>query len=119
MANEEALKANPQITPLLRVVAYHAASVSPELNGLGLSESIKGLLQRSKMKMEQIDAFEVVETFAALYLAVERELHMRKLRSNKDGGSIAMGHPISATGAIVAIHLAHNLKYTMHILASH
>jgi len=78
--------------------------------GIGPVEAIKIALQRADLALEQIDLFEVNEAFAAQYLAVEKELGLDRERVNVNGGAIAFGHPLGASGARITLTLALELK---------
>ena len=77
--------------------------------GIGPASAIRAALERARLTLDQIDLIEVNEAFAAQYLAVERELGLNRERVNVNGGAIALGHPLGATGARITITLMHEL----------
>jgi acetyl-CoA C-acetyltransferase len=96
--------------PLAKVVAGLSIGVSPEVMGIGPVSAIRGVLERCNLKLEQIDRFEINEAFAAQIMACERELDLDHGKVNVNGGAIAIGHPLAATGVRLAITLARELK---------
>jgi acetyl-CoA C-acetyltransferase len=78
--------------------------------GIGPVPAIRALLESSGLRLEQIDRFEINEAFAAQILACERELGLDHQRINVNGGAIAIGHPLGATGIRLAVTLARELK---------
>jgi acetyl-CoA C-acetyltransferase len=96
--------------PLARVVAGAAIGVPPEIMGIGPVAAIRAVLEASGLKLDQIDRFEINEAFAAQTLACERELGLDHAKLNVNGGAIAIGHPLGATGVRLAITLARELK---------
>ncbi|KAI7864754.1 Thiolase, N-terminal domain-containing protein [Spinellus fusiger] len=111
VVSEEALKKHG-LTPLARVVSWQASGVQPELMGIGPVPAIRGALARAKLELSQMDLIEVNEAFAAQYLAVEKELGLDREKTNLEGGAIAMGHPLGASGARILAHLTHALHRT-------
>lgn len=110
MASEDYAKAN-NLPVLAEVFASHASGCAPEVMGLGPVETIQGLLQKGGLTIDQIDAFEINEAFAGQVLAVDREMTNRGIpipreKLNVDGGAIALGHPLGASGARLAGHLS-------------
>ncbi len=96
--------------PLLgRLVAWDTAGVDPSIMGFGPVPASRQALERANMKLDDMDLVEVNEAFAAQYLAVERELELDPARTNVDGGAIAIGHPLGASGARITAHLLHAL----------
>jgi len=95
--------------PLARFAGWHVAGVEPNKMGLGPVPAIRGVLERAKLGLEDIDLIEVNEAFAPQYLAVERALDLPRERCNPDGGAIAMAHPLAATGSRITAHLCHAL----------
>jgi acetyl-CoA C-acetyltransferase len=96
--------------PLARVVAGAAVGVPPENMGIGPVAAIRTLLDHSDLRLEQIDRFEINEAFGAQVLACERELGIDHAKLNVNGGAIAIGHPLGATGVRLAITLARELQ---------
>ncbi len=95
---------------LAKVVAGVAVGVPPEIMGIGPIVAIQKLLETTGLKLEQIDRFEINEAFGAQVLTCERELGIDHGRLNVNGGAIAIGHPLGATGIRLAITLARELK---------
>jgi acetyl-CoA C-acetyltransferase len=95
--------------PLARIVAGAAVGVSPEIMGIGPAPAIRQVLELAGMKLDAIDRFEINEAFAAQYLAVERELGLDRAKVNVNGGAIALGHPLGATGLRCTLTLAREL----------
>ena len=95
---------------LARVVAGVAIGVPPEIMGIGPVPAIRGVVEASGLKLEQIDRFEINEAFAAQILACERELGLDHAKVNVNGGAIAIGHPLAATGVRLTVTLARELK---------
>jgi acetyl-CoA C-acetyltransferase len=96
--------------PLVRLVAGAVVGVPPENMGIGPVASIRPLLELSGLKLDDIARFEINEAFAAQCLAVQRELGIDPARMNVNGGAIAIGHPLAATGLRLATTLARELK---------
>src|SRR5207249_10256885 len=82
----------------------------PKYMGIGPAPAARKALQQAGMKLEQMDLIEGNEAFARQYLAVEKELGLDRAKINVDGGAIAIGHPLAATGARVTIHLLPTLR---------
>ena len=108
MSLEMAQKRN--INPLGRIVNWGIAGVEPKLMGRGPVPATKLALQRAGLTMDYIDLIEVNEAFAAQYLAVERELGLDREKVNVNGGAIALGHPLGATGTRLVITLLYELR---------
>jgi acetyl-CoA C-acetyltransferase len=96
--------------PLAKVVAGAVVGVPPEIMGIGPVPAIRAILEISELCLDQIDRFEINEAFAAQTLACERELGLDHARLNVNGGAIAIGHPLAATGVRLAVTLARELK---------
>ncbi|KAI7847243.1 Thiolase, N-terminal domain-containing protein [Circinella umbellata] len=111
VASEDAVK-KYGLTPLARVVSWQASAVEPTLMGLGPVPAIQGALKRANLTLDQMDLIEVNEAFAAQYLAVEKELGLDREKTNINGGAIAVGHPLGASGARILTHLTHALQRT-------
>src|SRR5438874_12720587 len=107
MSLEEAGKRG--IKPLGRIVSWGIAGVDPKIMGSGPVPASKIALQKAGMTLEHIDLIEVNEAFAAQYLAVERERGLDRERVNVNGGAIALGHPLGASGARITITLMREL----------
>ncbi|HUY50138.1 MAG TPA: beta-ketothiolase BktB [Streptosporangiaceae bacterium] len=100
------------LQPLGRLVAYSHAGVEPRVMGIGPIPAVRKVLDRAGLKIDEIDLFEVNEAFAAQALAVVRELGLPPDRTNPNGSGISLGHPIGATGAILAVKALHELRRT-------
>eukprot|EP01104_Vermistella_antarctica_P002468 TRINITY_DN12709_c0_g1_i1.p1 TRINITY_DN12709_c0_g1~~TRINITY_DN12709_c0_g1_i1.p1 ORF type:complete len:412 (+),score=103.41 TRINITY_DN12709_c0_g1_i1:48-1238(+) len=111
IAGEEAIKAHG-LNPLVKVVAWESSGVDPSIMGIGPVPAIRGVLKRSGLSIEDIDLFEVNEAFAPQFLAVEKELGLPREKTNVNGGAIAIGHPLGASGARITGHLVHELVRT-------
>jgi acetyl-CoA acetyltransferase family protein len=98
--------------PLARIVATAVAGVDPSCMGLGPIPATQRVLARAGVTLEQIDLVELNEAFAAQAIACIRELRLDPARVNIHGGAIALGHPLGATGAILATKLLHELERT-------
>ncbi|TMS38340.1 hypothetical protein L596_005087 [Steinernema carpocapsae] len=109
LADEQAVK-SLHLTPLARIVGWHTVGCDPSIMGIGPAPAITGLLKKTGVKLEDVDLIEVNEAFAAQTLAVQRELKLDGDRLNVNGGAIALGHPLGASGARISGHLAHELK---------
>lgn len=96
--------------PLARLLATAVVGVAPELMGIGPAPAIRLLLERSGLRLDDIDRFEINEAQAAQVLAVQRELALDPQRLNLQGGSIALGHPLAATGLRLTLSLARQLR---------
>ncbi len=97
------------LTPLARIVSWGVAGVDPSLMGIGPAPAIRTALDRAGLKIDDVDLFEVNEAFAPQYLAVEKELGLPREKTNVDGGAIALGHPLGASGARITTHLIYEL----------
>ena len=95
--------------PLARVVSWSTIGVDPSEMGFGPAPAIKKVLETSGMKLSQIDLFEINEAFAGQYLAVEKDLGLERDKVNVNGGAIALGHPLGATGTRLLLTLAMEL----------
>jgi acetyl-CoA acetyltransferase family protein len=104
----EAQKRN--LKPLGRIVNWGIAGVEPKVMGRGPVPATKAALQRAGMTLDSIDLIEVNEAFAAQYLAVEKELGLDREKVNVNGGAIALGHPLGATGTRLVITLLYELR---------
>lgn len=98
------------LKPLARVLAYASAGVDPSVMGMGPAPTSKRLLDKAGLTLDQIDVFELNEAFAAQSLGVLNELDLDPARVNINGGAIALGHPIGASGARILVTLLHTLK---------
>ena len=98
------------IRPLGRLLAWSSVGVDPAYMGIGPAPAARKALQRAGLNLEDMDLVEVNEAFAAQYLAVEQELGLDRERTNVEGGAIALGHPLGASGARITLHLLHALR---------
>ncbi len=96
--------------PLARIVSWASVGVDPSLMGLGPIEAIRKATKKAKWNLHEIDLFEINEAFAAQSLAVIRELGIDINKVNVNGGAIALGHPIGASGARILVTLVHEMK---------
>ena len=109
IAGEDFVK-NRDIKPMGRIVSWAYAGVEPEFMGIGPVPATRNALQKAGLKLSDIDVIEVNEAFAAQYLAVEKELGLDRSRTNVNGGAIALGHPLGATGTRLVLTLLHELR---------
>jgi acetyl-CoA acyltransferase 2 len=98
------------LRPIGRLLAWASVGVEPAYMGIGPAPASRKALERAALKLEDMDLVEVNEAFAAQYLAVEKELGLDRDRTNVDGGAIALGHPLGASGARITLHLLHALR---------
>ena len=98
------------LRPLARLVNWGHAGVDPSIMGIGPVPAVKNALARAGAALSDFDLFEVNEAFAPQYLAVEKELGLPRERTNVDGGAIALGHPLAASGARITMHLVYELR---------
>jgi len=108
MSLEEVRKRNME--PLGRIVSWGIAGVEPNVMGRGPVPATKIALQKAGLNLDYIDLIEVNEAFAAQYLAVEKELGLDREKVNVNGGAIALGHPLGATGTRLVITLLYELR---------
>ena len=109
VASGDYLKKNGK-TPLARLVASAAVGVPPEVMGIGPVPAIKAVLERAGLKLSDIDRIEINEAFGAQVMACARELGIDEDKLNVNGGAIAIGHPLGATGIRITTTLARELK---------
>jgi acetyl-CoA C-acetyltransferase len=100
------------LTPMGRLAGYGHAGVEPRIMGMGPVPATRNVLDRTGLKLDEIDLFEVNEAFAAQALAVTRELGLPPERTNPNGSGLSLGHPIGATGAILAVKSLYELRRT-------
>lgn len=98
------------LKPLVTIKANASAGVDPSIMGIGPVPAIRKVLEKASLSMEDIELIEANEAFAAQSLAVDRELHFNKEILNVNGGAIALGHPIGASGARILVTLIHEMK---------
>ena len=98
--------------PIGKLIGYAHAGVEPRVMGMGPVPAVRRLLDRTGIKVDEIDVFEVNEAFAAQALAVVRELGLPLERTNPNGSGISLGHPVAATGAILTVKSLYELHRT-------
>ena len=98
------------IKPLAKIVSWASVGVDPTLMGLGPIEAVREATKKAKWRLDEIDLFEINEAFAAQSIAVIRELGINQDKVNVNGGAIALGHPIGASGARILVTLIHEMK---------
>jgi acetyl-CoA C-acetyltransferase len=108
MSAERAARENRK--PLARITGYAHAGVEPSLMGIGPIPAVRKLLEQLELKASDFDVVESNEAFAAQACAVSRELGLYDARTNPNGGAIALGHPVGATGAIILVKAMYELQ---------
>jgi acetyl-CoA C-acetyltransferase len=98
------------LRPMARLVSWAAVGVDPAIMGIGPAPAIRQALSRASLKLEDMDLVEVNEAFAAQTVAVLKELNLSWDKVNVNGGAIALGHPLGASGARLALTLAYELR---------
>ncbi len=98
------------IVPLARLITYAVAGIDPDIMGVGPINAVPKALKKAGLTLDQVDLIEFNEAFAAQALAVARHLEMDMSRVNVNGGAIALGHPLGATGSKLATQLIHELR---------
>ena len=109
LMSEKAMK-KYNIQPLARFVSFAVAGVPPEIMGIGPIKAIPKVLAQAGLKQDDLDWIELNEAFAAQALAVTKDLGLNPAKINPQGGAIALGHPLGATGAIRAATLLHGMR---------
>lgn len=99
-----------QLKPLATIVANASAGVDPAIMGIGPVAAVKKVLAKSNISLDNIDLIEANEAFAAQSIAVDRELKFDQEKLNVNGGAIAIGHPIGASGARILVTLLHEMQ---------
>ena len=97
------------IKPLVKIISWASVGVDPTLMGLGPIEAVRKAVKKAKWNLNDIDLFEINEAFAAQSIAVIRELKIDEHKVNVNGGAIALGHPIGASGARILVTLIHEM----------
>jgi len=100
------------LKPMARLLAYGHAGVDPKIMGLGPVSAVKSALAKAGLKLDQMDVIESNEAFAAQAMGVSKELGMNPAKVNPNGGAVALGHPIGATGCILTIKAMYELQRT-------
>ena len=103
-ANKKSMK------PLVKIVSWASVGVDPSLMGLGPIGAVREAIKKANWNLEEIELFEINEAFAAQSIAVIRELGINPNKVNVNGGAIALGHPIGASGARILVTLIHEMK---------
>ncbi|GAB4213952.1 MAG: acetyl-CoA C-acetyltransferase [Sandaracinaceae bacterium] len=98
------------LVPLAKLVQWGTAAVDPTIMGIGPAPAIRNALDRAGLKLDDVDLFDVNEAFAAQFLAVEKELGLPPEKTNVNGGAIALGHPLGASGARITANLIYTLR---------
>lgn len=98
------------IKPLGRLVAWAAKGVAPEIMGIGPASAARDALAKAGLTLADMDLVEINEAFAAQYVAVEKELGLSREKTNLNGGAVALGHPLGASGARLTLTLLHQLR---------
>jgi acetyl-CoA acyltransferase 2 len=111
VASESAVK-EQGLQPLSRIVAYSRVGCDPSIMGIGPVEAIREALKAAGLTLKDMDIVEINEAFAAQYLSCEKELGLDREKTNVNGGAIAIGHPLGASGGRILAHLTHELIRT-------
>src|SRR6266700_3564964 len=109
---EKSVAAKKGLKPMARLVSYGHAGVDPKIMGLGPVSAVKSALAKAGLKLEQMDVIESNEAFAAQAIGVSKELGMNAAKVNPNGGAIALGHPIGATGCLLTVKAMYELHRT-------
>jgi len=110
LVSENYLKQN-NIKPMARIISVAAAGVDPSIMGMGPVPAVHKVLHRAKLNIEDIDLFELNEAFASQSIACIQELHLDQTKVNVNGGAIALGHPLGASGTRISTTLLHEMQY--------
>jgi acetyl-CoA acyltransferase 2 len=111
VASEGAVK-EQGLQPLSRIVAWSRVGCDPSIMGIGPVEAIREALKAAGLTLKDMDIVEINEAFAAQYLSCEKELGLDREKTNQNGGAIAVGHPLGASGGRILAHLTHELIRT-------
>lgn len=109
VASEDFVNSNDS-KPIARIVSWGIYGVDPTVMGIGPAPAIRQALERANLTIEDIDLFEINEAFAAQYIAVEKELGLDREKTNVNGGAIALGHPVGASGTRIILSAAYELQ---------
>jgi acetyl-CoA C-acetyltransferase len=107
---EKDAAAKKGLKPMMRMLAYAHSGVDPKIMGMGPVPAVRKVLEKAGLKLEQMDVIESNEAFAAQAMGVSKELGMNPQKVNPNGGAIALGHPIGATGCILTIKAMYELQ---------
>ncbi|KAL8186002.1 UNVERIFIED_CONTAM: Acetyl-CoA acetyltransferase, cytosolic [Gekko kuhli] len=110
MKKAEALRRG--LTPLAQIVSSAQAGVDPSVMGIAPVPAIKKAVEKAGWTMDQVDLFEINEAFASLGVAITRELKLNPEKVNIEGGAVALGHPLGASGCRILVTLVHALERT-------
>ena len=97
------------IQPLVKIISWASVGVDPTLMGLGPIEAVRKAVKKAKWNLNDIDLFEINEAFAAQSIAVIKTLSIPEEKVNVNGGAIALGHPIGASGTRIVVTLIHEM----------
>lgn len=109
LASEKAVN-ELNLEPLARLVSYHVSGVDPKIMGIGPVPAIQGLLKKANMSLDQVDLVDVNEAFSTQFVAVQRALGLDGDKTNVNGGAVALGHPLAASGSRITANLVYELK---------
>lgn len=109
IADAQAVREN-NLEPLARLVSYHVSGVDPKIMGIGPSPAIRNLLKKNNLTVDNIDLFDVNEAFSPQFLAVRKDLNLDLAKTNVNGGAIALGHPLAASGGRITANLVYELR---------
>jgi acetyl-CoA acetyltransferase family protein len=109
LASEKAVR-DKGLKPLARLVSWASVGVDPSIMGMGPAPATRKALERAGLKLDDLDLIEVNEAFAGQYLAVEKELGLDREKVNVNGGAIALGHPLGASGARLLLTVTLELR---------
>ena len=98
------------INPLVKIVSWASIGIDPALMGIGPIEAVREAIKKAKWNLDEVDLFEINEAFASQSIAVIRQLGIDQNKVNVNGGAIALGHPIGASGARILVTLIHEMK---------
>jgi len=104
---EEAKKKS--LNPIAKIKSWSSVGVEPSLMGLGPIEAVRKALKKANWKIDDVDLFEINEAFAAQSIAVIKELNIDEKKVNVNGGAIALGHPIGASGTRILVTLIYEM----------
>ncbi|MFC0272522.1 acetyl-CoA C-acetyltransferase [Metabacillus herbersteinensis] len=109
VASEKAVR-EKGLKPIAKIIAWGVAGVDPSIMGIGPVPAIRQALERAGLRIEDMDLIEINEAFASQYLSVEKELGLEREKTNVNGGAIALGHPVGASGTRIVLSLAYELQ---------
>lgn len=109
ICSEEAMK-KYKLQPLARLVGYHVSGVEPTLMGFGPVPAIENLLKKTNKQVSDIDLFDINEAFGPQFLSCQKSLKLPNEKTNVNGGAIALGHPLGASGTRITANLVYELR---------